>query len=59
MTERTFADDTHWQSFTEIINKMQQSDVYHLNVLHKYKLVYHTFLILKQRMNMTIVFNQM
>ena len=34
MTERIFADDTHWQSFTEIINKMQKSDVYHMSVAY-------------------------
>lgn len=34
MTERTFADDTHWLNFTEIINQMQQSDVYHMAVAY-------------------------
>lgn len=34
MTDRTFADDTHWESFTSIINQMKQSDVYHLSVAY-------------------------
>ena len=34
MTDRTFADDTHWECFTAIINQMQQSDVYHLSVAY-------------------------
>lgn len=34
MTDRTFMDDTHWQSFTSIINQMQQSDVYHLSMAY-------------------------
>lgn len=34
MTDRTFADDKHWQCFTSIINQMQQSDVYHMAVAY-------------------------
>lgn len=34
MTDRTFMDDTHWQCFTSIINKMQQSDVYHMSMAY-------------------------
>lgn len=34
MTDRTFADDTHWESFTAIIAQMQQSDVYHMSVAY-------------------------
>lgn len=34
MTDRTFMDDTHWQSFTAIITQMQQSDVYHMAVAY-------------------------
>lgn len=34
MTDRTFADDTHWQCFTSIINQMQQSDVYHMSMAY-------------------------
>lgn len=34
MTERTFADDKHWKSFTAIIAQMQQSDVYHMAVAY-------------------------
>ena len=34
MTERTFMDDTHWESFTSIINQMKQSDVYHMAVAY-------------------------
>ena len=34
MTDRTFIDDKHWQSFTEIINQMQHSDVYHMAVAY-------------------------
>lgn len=34
MTDRTFMDDTHWECFTEIINQMQQSDVYHMAVAY-------------------------
>lgn len=34
MTERTFANDKHWESFTAIINQMQQSDVYHMSVAY-------------------------
>ena len=34
MTDRTFIDDKHWQSFTSIINQMKQSDVYHMSVAY-------------------------
>lgn len=34
MTDRTFMDDKHWECFTEIINQMQQSDVYHLSMAY-------------------------
>lgn len=34
MTERIFNDDDHWQTFTEIINKMQKSDIYHMSVAY-------------------------
>lgn len=34
MTDRTFADDKHWECFTSIINQMQQSDVYHMSMAY-------------------------
>lgn len=46
-------------SVQDALIHLTDRDFKEMNVLHKYKLVYHTFPILKQRMNMTIVFNQM
>lgn len=34
MTDKKFFDEKHWQNFTEIIGKMQKSDVYHISVAY-------------------------
>lgn len=34
MTERIFDGNEHWLTFTEILNKMKKSDVYHISVAY-------------------------